>query len=59
MTDADVEKVLTLTLETAPVDARRWSTQGPRHVGLSRQTISCIWGVHSAYIRSSKDCPAL
>ena len=27
MTDADVEKVLTLTLETAPVDARRWSTR--------------------------------
>ena len=26
MTDADVEKVLTLTLETASVDARRWST---------------------------------
>ena len=27
MTDADVEKVLTLTLGTAPVDARRWSTR--------------------------------
>ena len=27
MTDADVEKVLTLTLEAASVDARRWSTR--------------------------------
>ena len=36
VTDADVERVVTLTLETTPKDATHWSTRSmARHVGLS------------------------
>ena len=44
ITDADVERVVTLTLETTPPDATHWSTRSmSRHVGLSRNSISRIW----------------
>jgi transposase len=42
--DADVERVLTLTLETAPCDATHWSTRSmARRAGLSQSAISRIW----------------
>ena len=42
--DADVERVLTLTLETAPQDATHWSTRAmARRAGLSQSAVSRIW----------------
>ena len=44
ISDADVERVLTLTLETAPTDATHWSTRSmARRSGLSQSAISRIW----------------
>ena len=44
VTDADVERVVTLTLETTPKDATHWSTRSMEaRSGLSRSTISRIW----------------
>ncbi|MBA2371047.1 MAG: IS630 family transposase [Chloroflexi bacterium] len=42
--DADVERVLTLTLETAPRDATHWSTRAmAQRAGLSQSAVSRIW----------------
>ncbi len=42
--DSDVERVLTLTLETTPPDATHWSTRSmARRAGLSQSAISRIW----------------
>jgi len=44
LSDADVERVITLTLETAPVDATHWSTRSmAQKSGLSQSAISRIW----------------
>src|SRR5712691_3516712 len=44
VTDADVEAVLTRTLETKPADATHWSTRGMAQAcGLSRNTVHRIW----------------
>ena len=44
MTDADVERVVTLTLETKPTDATHWSTRSmAQRSGLSQSAISRIW----------------
>ena len=44
ITDADVERVVTLTLETTPIDATHWSTRSmARHSGLSQSAVSRIW----------------
>ena len=44
VTDADVERIITLTLETRPNDATHWSTRSMQaRSGLSRSTISRIW----------------
>ena len=44
VTDADVERVVTLTMETTPKDATHWSTRSMEaRSGLSRSTISRIW----------------
>lgn len=44
VTDAEVEKVLTTTLESLPRDATHWSTRSlAQQAGLSRSTISRIW----------------
>ena len=44
VSDADVEKVLTTTLESLPRDATQWSTRSlAQKSGLSRSTISRIW----------------
>jgi transposase len=44
ITDADVERVIRLTLETAPRDATHWSTRAmAKRSGLSQTAISRIW----------------
>ena len=44
ITDADVERVITKTLEEAPRDATHWSTrQLAAQVGLSQSAVSRIW----------------
>jgi len=44
VSDADVEKVLTTTLESRPRDATHWSTRSlAQRSGLSRSTVSRIW----------------
>src|SRR5262249_50808945 len=46
--DADVDRVVALTLESAPRDATHWSTRSlARHAGLSQSTISRIWRAFS------------
>ena len=42
--DADVERVIALTLEVTPKDATHWSTRSmARRSGLSHNTVSRIW----------------
>ena len=42
--DADVERVITTTLETTPADATQWSTRSlAAEVGLSQTAVSRIW----------------
>jgi transposase len=42
--DADVERVITMTLEATPPDATHWSTRSmARHAGMSQSAISRIW----------------
>lgn len=44
ISDADVERVVALTLEKTPTDATHWSTRSmARHAGLSQSAISRIW----------------
>ena len=44
VTDEDVERVITLTLETTPKDATHWSTRSmAQRSGLSHNTIGRIW----------------
>lgn len=44
VTDADVERVVTRTLETKPEDATHWSTRGmARAAGMSQTAVSRIW----------------
>lgn len=46
--DADVERVMRLTLETAPRDATPWSTRAmARRCGLSQTAVSRIWRAFS------------
>jgi transposase len=48
ITDADVERVVTLTLESAPREATHWSTRSmAAKVGLSQTAISRIWRAFS------------
>ena len=44
VSDEEVERVVTLTLESTPRGATHWSTRGMAgHVGLSRSTVNRIW----------------
>jgi transposase len=44
ITDADVERIITRTLETRPADATHWSTRAmAKAEGLSQSAISRIW----------------
>jgi transposase len=44
LSDADIERVLTMTLETTPVAATRWSTRSlAQACGLSRASVHRIW----------------
>lgn len=44
ISDEDVERVVTLTLETVPKDATHWSTRDmARRTGMSQSTVSRIW----------------
>lgn len=44
VSDAEVERVLTMTLESQPRDATHWSTRSlAKQCGLSRSTVSRIW----------------
>jgi transposase len=44
ISDADVERVVTLTLETTPEDATHWSTRSlARRAGMSQSAVSRIW----------------
>jgi transposase len=44
VSDADVERVLTMTLESTPKDATHWSTRSlASAAGLSRSTVNRIW----------------
>ena len=48
ITDAEVERVITLTLESKPRDATHWSTRSmAEEVGLSQTAISRIWRAFS------------
>jgi transposase len=48
ITDADVERVVTLTLESTPRDATHWSTRSmAAKAGLSQTAISRIWRAFS------------
>jgi transposase len=48
VTDAAIERVVTLTLETTPRDATHWSTRAmARQCGLSQSTVSRIWRAFS------------
>jgi transposase len=44
ISDADVERVITLTLETTPEDATHWSTRSmAARSGMSQSAVSRIW----------------
>lgn len=44
ISDRDVERVVTLTLETKPKDATHWSTRGmAKHTGMSQTAVTRIW----------------
>jgi transposase len=48
VTDAEIERVLTLTLESKPVDATHWSTRTmARAAGINQTAISRIWRAFS------------
>ena len=48
LSDRQVERVLTLTLESTPVDATHWSTRSmAKRAGLSRNSIHRIWQAFS------------
>jgi transposase len=48
LTEKDVDRVLELTLESTPMNARRWSTRSLAEVaGLSRASVHRIWKAFS------------
>jgi Homeodomain-like domain len=56
VTDADVEQVVTVTLETTPADATHWSTRSmAARCGLSQSTVSRIWRAGASVIKCCWD----
>jgi hypothetical protein len=56
VSDADVERVLTLTLESLPPNATHWSTRSlAQKCGLSRSTVSRIWRAFALQPQASAD----
>lgn len=62
ISDKDVERVITLTLESKPKDATHWSTRGmAKHAGMSQTAVARIWRAfalqphRSATFKLSKD----
>ncbi len=44
VSDADVERLITETLEASPRDATHWSTRSmAAHLGMSQSTVSRVW----------------
>jgi transposase len=44
VSDAQIEALITMTLETAPKDATHWSTRSmAAHLGMSQSTVSRVW----------------
>jgi transposase len=44
VSDAQVEELITATLDTAPKDATHWSTRSmAAHLGMSQSTVSRVW----------------
>ena len=42
--DAQIQTLITATLETTPPDAPHWSTRSmARHLGMSQSTVSRVW----------------
>ena len=55
LSDAEVERVLTLTLESTPADATHWSTRSlAQRTGLSRASVHRIWRAFSLAPHRSK-----
>src|SRR5215831_559889 len=55
ITDAAVEHVVTLTLETKPREATHWSTRAmAARCGLSQSTVSRIWRALEQHVRTER-----
>ena len=61
VTDDDVERVITLTLEITPRDATHWNTRSmAQRCGLTHNTVSRIWRAYGTALRRGCDrLPAL
>ena len=60
ITDADVERVVTRTLETKPKDATHWSTRGMAEAaGLSQSAVGRIWRAFGLKPHRGRDVQAL
>jgi transposase len=61
ITDAQVEQVLVMTLETTPKDAIHWSTRNLAcQLGMSQSAISRIWrafGLKPHLVDTPSSCP--
>jgi transposase len=59
ITDADVERAVTLTLETMPTDATHWSTRSlAQRTGLSQSAVSRIWRAFALQAPSHRELQA-
>ena len=57
VSDADVERALTITLESTPKDATHWSTRSlAKQTGLSRSTVGRIWRAFALQPHRSETC---
>jgi transposase len=55
VSDAQVETLITATLETRPKDATHWSTRSmAAHLGMSQSTVSRVWRAFGPAPRSCR-----